>query len=474
MQEMKEHQRPLWRITIGERRFILFIGDLLMSLAALVVALFLWAQKDFLLRFSLQFLQERPPSWFFLLPIFWLVMMIELYDVRRASRVQDTFVGIFMAVILAAFLYFTIFFLAEPNTLPRRGVAGFITASALFTLLWRLLYIKIFTAPAFLRRVLIIGAGKAGTTLANMIQGVWPPPFYLVGFVDDDKEKIGKELDKLPVICSADRLLKTIKEHQITDLIFSITGEMRPEMFKAILAAEEQGIEVSTLPKTYEDLFGRVPIFLLQDDWILRSFVDKAHSSSSYEGIKRFIDLISAALGCFMLLVLSPFIVAGILIDDGKPILFRQVRLGKNGKRFELLKFRTMRRDAESDGVARLASVNDVRTTKFGRFLRGSHLDELPQFINVMRGDISMVGPRAERPELVDQMQKQIPFYRARLFIKPGVTGWAQINQRYASNVEETAVKLEHDLYYIMHRNIVLDLSIIIRTLWMVIRFKGV
>jgi len=474
MQNLKDHQRPLWRITAGERRFILIIGDLLMTLVALIIALVLWAQKDFLLQFSLQFLKERPPFWFYLLPVVWIILMIELYDVRRAGRVPDTVIGVLMAVLLAAFFYFTVFFIAEPNTLPRRGVAGFIAASAVFTLLWRLLYIKVFTAPAFLRRVLIIGAGRAGTTLAGMIQGVWPPPFYLVGYVDDDKDKVGKEVEKLPVLCSAGQLLKTIKENQITDLVFSITGEMHPEMFKAILAAEEMGVEVTTMPKIYEELFGRVPIFLLQDDWILRSFVDKAHSSSTYEGVKRLIDLLSALIGCAALILLSPLICVGILVDDGLPLLFHQVRLGKSGKRFELLKFRTMRRDAEADGVARLATVHDERTTRFGRFLRASHLDELPQFVNVLRGDISMVGPRAERPELIDQLQKQIPFYRARLFIKPGVTGWAQINQRYASNVEETAIKLEHDLYYIMHRNIILDLSIILRTLWMVIRFKGV
>ncbi len=132
-----------------------------------------------------------------------------------------------------------------------------------------------------------------------------------------------------------------------------------------------------------------------------------------------------------------------------------------------------MRRNAEEDGVARFASENDDRATRVGKFLRRSHLDELPQFINVLRGDISMVGPRAERPELIEKLQKEVPFYRARLFVKPGATGWAQINYHYAANVEETSVKLEHDLYYIMHRSVFLDIMIMIRTIGAFVGLHG-
>jgi lipopolysaccharide/colanic/teichoic acid biosynthesis glycosyltransferase len=147
--------------------------------------------------------------------------------------------------------------------------------------------------------------------------------------------------------------------------------------------------------------------------------------------------------------------------------------VGKNGELFTLLKFRSMYRDAEEDGVARFATENDERATRVGRFLRKSHLDELPQFINVIRGDISLVGPRAERPSIIEKFSKEVPFYRARLFVKPGATGWAQINYQYASNAEETTVKLEHDLYYIMHRSIFLDVMVLIRTVGAMIGLHG-
>ncbi|MDK2979919.1 MAG: hypothetical protein PWQ55_266 [Chloroflexota bacterium] len=473
MGENRLYQKPLWRITNNERRFILLIGDILASVIGLGFALYFWAMKDQWMDFTWQFLKERPPDWYYALPVIWLVLMVEMYDIRRASRVPDTIRGIAVTAAISTVLYLLVFFVSEPKSLPRRGVAGFIVAAAVLTLIWRLIYIRIFTAPVFLKRVLVIGAGRAGSILAKMIQDVKPAPFSLVGFIDDDTEKAGSEVAGLPVLGTSVNLLEIIKKEQISDLIFCISGDMQPSLYSAIVSAEEQGIEVRTMPVVYEELFGRVPIALLADDWVLRSFVDRAHATGSYELIKRLLDILGSIVGLLLLIPLFPFIALIILIDDGMPIIFRQVRIGKNGEEFKLLKFRSMRRDAEEDGVARFAVENDTRVTRIGRFLRKSHLDELPQFINVLRGDISLVGPRAERPQLIDKLQKEVPFYRARLFVKPGATGWAQINYQYASNVEETAVKLEYDLYYIMHRNIILDIRILVRTFGAFFGFHG-
>lgn len=470
---MGHQQKPFWRITVKERQFLLFLGDLIATAISLFIALYFWAMGDQWLDFTWQFLKERPPDWFFFLPIIWLLLLLELYDNRRASRKIDVVRGILLAFALCTVLYLVIFFISEPKSLPRRGVAAFIAVAAVLTFLWRMLYIRIFTAPAFLRRVLIIGAGRAGITLAEIIQKMNPQPFKLIGFIDDDPKKKNNKIMGLPVIGDSQRLLDIISTQQITDLIFSISGDMKHSLHSAILLAEEQGVEVSTMPKTYEDLLGRIPISILADDWLLRSFVDRSHASGSYELIKRLLDLFVGFIGIILLLVVFPLIALLIFITDGYPIIYRQLRVGKSGRQFELYKFRSMYKDAEKDGVARFAEENDERVTRFGKFLRRSHLDELPQFINVLRGDISMVGPRAERPELSAQLEKEIPFYRARLFVKPGATGWAQINYQYASNVEETSVKLEYDLFYIMHRNIILDLSIIFRTLGAIIRFRG-
>jgi len=248
---------------------------------------------------------------------------------------------------------------------------------------------------------------------------------------------------------------------------------MNSEMFQALLAAEEKGVEVTTMPAMYEDLRGRVPIQLLQSDWILRSFVDEAHTGGFYNVVKRLMDIVGSVIGLSILAILFPFLAFFILLDSGLPVLYKQTRLGRSGREYQMIKFRTMRQDAEKDGRAKMAAKDDQRVTRFGKFLRRSHLDELPQFINVLLGDMSLVGPRAERPELVEELQNQIPFYRARLLVKPGLTGWAQVNYGYVSTIEGTAIKLEYDLYYIKHQDLVLDISIILRTIGSVIGFRG-
>jgi len=473
MADSKHFQKPLWRVTSSERRFILLLGDLFVVGISLVIGLYFWAMGDQWLDFNWQFLTERPPDWYFFLPIIWLILLVEMYDTRRASRRSDTIRGISVAAAISTILYLLIFFVSEPKSLPRRGVAVFIASSSCLTYLWRSIYIKIFTAPAFLRRVLTIGAGRAGLDLVDLIKVVSPAPFSLVGFIDDDLKKIGKEISGLPVLGGSGDLGRVIEDQQITDLIFAISGEMHPSLNSAILAAEETGIEVTTLPVVYEDLFGRVPISLLADDWLLRNFLDRSHASGSYELFKRLFDMLGSVIGLVLLVPLFPLIALAVIINDGFPVIFRQTRIGAHGKQFTLLKFRSMCKDAEKDGVARFAVENDDRVTWIGKILRRSHIDELPQFINVIKGDLSIVGPRAERPEMVESLEKEIPFYRARLFVKPGVTGWAQINYQYASNIKETAIKLEYDLYYIMHRSLFLDFTIILRTAGAVFGFKG-
>jgi len=456
----------------GERQIILLLGDLLISSLSVIIALYFWAQRDWL-EFSWRFLDQRAPFWFYLLPFIWSLLLIELYDVRKANRHSDVLRGIGTAAGLSVLLYLVIFFLSDSNSLPRRGVAVFLISNTFLTIFWRFLYISIFTAPVFDRRVLIIGAGKAGSTLAGMISRIKPTPFQLVGYIDDDPKKLGKTIETLRVVGNANNLISLIKENQISDLIFAISGELSADLFRSLLAAQEEGISITSLPTIYEEIFGRVPIFLLQSDWILRSFLDQSKTSGVYEFTKRLLDIISGLVGLCFLIVLYPIIALSIMIDDGFPILYSQMRVGKNGRYYKIYKFRTMRKESQNDSIARMTTSDDQRITRIGKLLRRSHVDELPQVINILKGENSLIGPRAEQIELVDQFQKQIPFYRARLYIKPGLTGWAQVNQRYASTVEDTAVKLEYDLYYIKHRNLLLDLNIAVRTIGAVLGFRG-
>ena len=184
-------------------------------------------------------------------------------------------------------------------------------------------------------------------------------------------------------------------------------------------------------------------------------------------------DILGGLVGLLLLAMVYPFISLATLAESGRPVLYFQERMGRGGKKYQIIKFRTMRQDAESNGIAIPASKDDERATKVGRVLRKTHLDELPQFINVLRGEMSLVGPRSERPALVEQYHQHIPFYRARLLVKPGITGWAQVNFGYAQTIEDTIIKLEYDLYYIKHRNLILDIVTILRTPVTILGMKG-
>jgi lipopolysaccharide/colanic/teichoic acid biosynthesis glycosyltransferase len=253
----------------------------------------------------------------------------------------------------------------------------------------------------------------------------------------------------------------------------AINGRMHDHTFRALLGAQEQGMEIVRMPVAYEELLDRVPVNYLEADWLVRSFVDDARINRFYQMGKRLIDIIGGMVGVGILILLSPFIALAILIDSGRPITYSQTRAGRGGKPYRIIKFRTMHVDAEKDGKPQLAREDDKRSTRLGRFLRKSRLDEWPQFINVVRGDMSLVGPRPERPELMEHFETHIPFYRARLLDKPGITGWAQVNYGYYATLEEMSIKLEYDLYYIKHRGPLLDFVILLRTFGAIFGFRG-
>jgi exopolysaccharide biosynthesis polyprenyl glycosylphosphotransferase len=447
-----------------------------MAVASLLISLIYWGLSVRFIEFDQQFLLERVPLWFYLLPFIWVVLLIELYDVHRAGSWSSTIRGVTTAALIGFGLYLVLYFYyVDPprSLLPRRGIASFLILASLLTLAWRWIYIRMFTAPQFMRRVLVVGAGKAGETLLQTCNDLWPPPFYVVGVIDDNPQKIGTEIEGQPVIGSSEELLEIVDQQNVSDIMVAISGEMKGQMFQALLDAQQLGIEIIRMPKAYEELVSRVPIRLLEADWILRSFVDEARVSGFYELAKRFLDILGGLVGTFISIIFFPFLALAIYIDDGAPILYSQVRSGRGGQPYKIMKFRTMRRDAEADGTPQWAREDDERATRTGRLLRKTHLDELPQFLNVLRGEMSLVGPRAERPELVQMFQKYVPFYRARLLVKPGITGWAQINLGYASTIEETIMKLEYDLYYIKHRNLMMDLMILLRTPATVFGFRG-
>ncbi len=461
------------RLKLSEQRFILVLGDLLAATIALFVALYVWASGDSWYRFSVEFLKYRAPAWFYLLPFIWLILLVDTYDTRKSANLRQTLRSIGMVFLGSVIVYLVIYFAVEPNSLPRLGVAVFIVSATLLTLLWRLIYVRTFTSFSRQQRVLIVGAGKAGTALVEVIYELDPPPFKLIGLIDDDPAKLGTNIHGSPILGNHESLAEIITNQGITDVILAISNEMNHGMFQSILTAQEDGINLTTMTETYENLSGRVPIDLLESDWVVRAFLDRAPTSGFYRIAKRLIDLGLGLIGLTGLAILFPLLTLIIYIDSGRPIIFTQKRLGRGGKPYTILKFRTMKSKSDMENEALVTATNDPRITHIGKFLRKAHLDELPQIINVLRGEMSFVGPRSERGELVRVFQREIPFYRARMLVKPGITGWAQIHQAYAETIEETATKLQYDLYYIEHASVLMDLNILLRTFGSVLGFKG-
>jgi lipopolysaccharide/colanic/teichoic acid biosynthesis glycosyltransferase len=215
------------------------------------------------------------------------------------------------------------------------------------------------------------------------------------------------------------------------------------------------------LPNFYEAVMRKVPLADLEETWFLENIEGAAQF---YDPLKRAWELLAALVIGIILIPVEALIALLVLVTSRGPVIYRQIRVGKNGKDFTLYKFRTMKVDAEKDGV-QWATKGDPRATAIGKFLRASHLDELPQLVNVIRGELSFVGPRPERPEWVKKLEAQIPYYETRLLIKPGVTGWAQLNHRADLDVKDVKQKLQYDIYYLKNRSLILDLAIIAKTL---------
>lgn len=457
-------------------------GDLIASVTAMGAAIYFWYQYSLYLQVESGIPLARAqrlvtidvPFWFYLLPLVWLLLMVESYDPHSAASWRKTLRGIAVAPVVGLLAYSLLFTInLEPTSLPRIAVGAFLVIASLLTLGWRAIYIRIYTSSGLMRRVLIVGAGKAGHSLADIYRRLNPPPFILLGFIDDDLRKRGKSYYGFAVLGTSEHLLGIVEDYRVSDLVVAINGEIKGEAFQTILDAQESGVEVTRMPILYEEMTQRVPIDHLESDWVIRSFVDQVRVSGMYELFKRLMDIAGAMVGLIILFIVFPFVSLAIMLESGFPIFYSQRRLGRGGRLFRIYKFRSMRQDAEADGEARFAEQNDPRVTRVGNFLRRTRLDEMPQFISVLTGEMSLVGPRAERPSLVAEFQKQIPFYRARLLVKPGLTGWAQINYGYVANVKETSVKLEYDLYYIKHRTLTMDFNIILRTIGTVLRRTG-
>jgi exopolysaccharide biosynthesis polyprenyl glycosylphosphotransferase len=309
-------------------------------------------------------------------------------------------------------------------------------------------------------RVLFVGGRTNAADLIETLVANDRIPFTTVGIVDEELGVVAPPPDGVPVLGSVRQLQRIVLE-TTPDLVVVATDRGRPEVFAALGGVAGLGFRVVGLPEFYEHAFGRVPVRRMTDVWFMSilHLYQRSYSDQS----KRAFDVCVALLGLLLTAPLFPLIALLVLRTNG-PILYRQTRLGEQGRPFTILKFRTMRTDAETTGAV-WAQEGDPRMTGVGRLLRRTRLDEIPQLINVLRGDMSIVGPRPERPEFLNLLEESIPFWSRRHLLRPGITGWAQLRVGYAADAQATEEKLSYDLWYLRHRSLMVDVFICARTL---------
>jgi exopolysaccharide biosynthesis polyprenyl glycosylphosphotransferase len=338
------------------------------------------------------------------------------------------------------------------------GIATTLTI-ALFVLLCSLLWEALSARMTPPLRVLVVGTEKAGAELARELHFEDDRRFVLVGIVNDqgDGSFVVGSTDDLPDI------LATTKPH----LVVLAPGCNRPEVFSQLLDAAASGFRVVELAQLYEHAFGRVPVRDLTHAWFMS--VLHLYQRPYSKLAKRTTDVVGAVT---LLLVAAPLfpLLALVVRRTGPQILLRQQRVGEHGKVFTMYKFRTMRLDAERPGEALWAAQDDPRITSAGRIMRRLRLDELPQVWNIFRGEMSLVGPRPERPEFIDELLTAVPWWERRHLVKPGITGWAQVNRGYTADSEGSVDKLSYDLWYIRHRSLTVDLLICAKTVASIVR----
>jgi exopolysaccharide biosynthesis polyprenyl glycosylphosphotransferase len=317
-------------------------------------------------------------------------------------------------------------------------------------------------APAV--RLLLVGRASNATTLLEDLRRGRGGGYEVIGVIEDGDSPVEQGL-QVPLIGRASQLDSVIAQDQ-PDLVILTGGHQSPETLSRLLDAAQAGFRVVHLAEFYEYAFGRVPVEDLSYEWFLT--VLHLYQRRYSRTIKRALDLTGASLILLLTLPLFPLLALFVHQTEG-PLILRQTRLGEHGKLFTIFKFRTMYADAERGGKAVWASAQDPRLTRTGGIMRRLRLDELPQIWNVLRGEMSLVGPRPERPEFLAELSGRVPHWTQRHLIKPGLTGWAQVRQGYAAGPEATATKLSYDFWYLRHRSLTVDLAILLRTLAVVL-----
>ena len=462
------HQKIKIHFEVSERKVLLRVFDVLFVLAALFMA-------GKVLNFDYLNLSSPPFYYVLLLALYlnFIGTVFEMYNLQVASNQFQILKNTILTASVTVLFYLLTPILAPQLPSKRLEIVVFYLSVLVALLGWRMFYVAFLASNRFVQNVILV-CDKA--QLEDLISGLEnaDPHYRIIAYVNTEKtEDSAAEKDYVPNIKTED-LVSFVKEQAVFEIIIASKNpeEISNLLSRNLIQLLESGNTIREYAKVYEHKTQRIPVQFISKDFYRFFPFSRSNSNQLYLwGVILFEKLFSV-LGLIICTALIPFILIGNAIGNRGKLFYTQERVGKNGRVFQIFKFRTMVSNAES-GKAVFSNTSDHRVTFFGKFLRKTRLDEFPQFLNILIGDMAVIGPRPERPFFVKEISTIMPFYEIRHIIKPGLSGWAQVNYSYGESIEDSIVKLQYDLYYIKHRSIFLDINIIFKTLSTVLFYRG-
>lgn len=453
-----------FNVPIRRQQILLFVVDLGLLLLSLMLAFVIARFAKFNILFVLDRFTVACAIYF---TVYALVFFVgQLYDTESRYEEIRSFLYICGLVLVANLFIAMMYYFLPQWRIARRVMAIQAPIAALLIYAWRRVYLLVSAGLVAPRRVLLVGADPAMASIVEDMQEGAAPEIAVRGIVHDDPTMKDTRLAGVPVLGPTTALQEIVRREGIEIIVFSpgYRTSANGNTVRNVLEMKARGLHVYELATFYKRVTGKVPVKYIEDHWLLFSqdFTGGVHADA--RKLKRVMDVLISSSALTLLSPLMLVLALLVKVTSRGPVLYRQERVGLDKRSYRLLKFRTMKVDAEKEGEPVWASRDDARVTPIGKVLRRLRLDEIPQFINVLRGEMSVIGPRPERPYFVDRLERDIPYYALRFSAKPGLTGWAQVNYRYGASVDDAHTKLQYDLYYIQEMSAFLDLLILLKT----------
>ncbi len=453
---------------ISERKVLLRIFDII---SILVVLYFVSNTFDF----DYFTITKENWTWVFILVLYVSIFgtIFELYDLQKSSKIEKISASLVFTVSITVLFYFLTPFFTPILPDNRLQILYFYFAILFALFIWRLAYTNFIVSPRFYKKVLIIGETSNIETIVEAFNNS-DPNYKIAGFINCELNSFEAVRFNAIAEYKPNEIRQVIKDENISEIVIASynSESITSEIYYSLISLLEEGFSIKEYTQVYEELAQRIPVQFVGKDFYKYFPFSRSNQNKLYLFFRRFFDILISIIGIVMGFIFLPIILLGNIIANRGPLFYSQERIGKNGKPFNILKYRTMIKNAEKTGAV-WAKKGDTRITLFGKFLRHSRLDEMPQFINILRGDMSLIGPRPERPFFVKELSQMLPFYETRHIVKPGLTGWAQVKTRYGASVDDSLLKLQYDLYYIKHKSFFLDINILIKTISTMIFFRG-